>query len=479
MQLELMGLLTILLGVATFFMPASVALLVLSICTVFGAAAALSLPSLGGASILVPNLYLVFFVLRCLMAYGPGPSLEAVNTRRVGFLLLLLTAFGLVTAFAYPYFFQGDTETMIVQRTSGARNVITLAPLKFASGNITQSVYAIGGLLCFLFTFAHFSGFGSKDQFIKAIAVVGAINIAFAVADIITHFTGTSELLGFVRTANYALLTGAEKGGLKRISGTFPEASAFADYTVTLFAVTATLWLARIRPRLTGPVAGLSLVFLVLSTSATALVCLALVLPVILTQSFLASARSPRFGRPAALVFIAAGLPFVVLMLVVVFPEIAAAIHAFFDEIVLSKAHSQSGRERAAWNSVAYQTFLDTAWLGAGLGSARASSFILVLLSNIGIPGLILFSAFIFTLFTLKVGEPDTETAVVVKAAKNGIFASLVTVAISGTGYDLGLLFYILAGFIASQAAAPAPAPRYAEALSRYAPHLKPETSQS
>ncbi|UVC07731.1 hypothetical protein IHQ71_21445 [Rhizobium sp. TH2] len=451
MQIELMGFVTVVVGAAIFLLPISVAFILLVVCTVFGAASAISLPVLGGASILVPNLFLVFFVLRCLVAHGPGPAIEAIHVHRVGFLLLVITVFGLWTAFTYPYLFQGDAETMIVQRTAGARNVITLAPLRFSSNNITQSVYALGSLLCFIFTFAHFLRTNDQGLFVKAMLVVGGINLAFALADIVTHFTGTNYLLGFVRTANYALLTGAEKGGLKRISGTFPEASAFADYTVAIFAVTATLWLARIRSRMTGIVAGLSLVFLVLSTSATALVCLAIIVPVILLQSFAASAVAPGRGRPAALVAIAAGLPFLVVVVMVIFPDIAAAVYDFVDEIVLSKGDSQSGRERSAWNSVAYQTYIDTSWLGAGLGSARASSYILVLLSNIGLPGLVLFCAFVVALLARTTGARHDQSDSIVSAAKNGIFALLVTAVISGTGYDLGLVFYLLAGFIASQ----------------------------
>lgn len=451
MQIELMGLITALIGIAIFVLPVAAAFVIMVVCTVFGAASAISLPMLGGASILVPNLFLIFFVLRCLMAFGPGPAISALQAPRVGFILLILTLFGLLTAFTYPYLFQGDTQTMIVQRTSGARNVIALLPLKFTSNNITQSVYALGGLICFAFTFAYFRRSGNKEHFITAIVVVGAVNLSFAFADILTHFTGTEQLLGFIRTANYALLTGAEKGGLKRISGTFPEASAFADYTIVLFSITATLWLARIRSRETGIIAGLSLVFLVFSTSATALLGIAVMVPIIVTQSFFASFAAPQSSRPAALVILVVAIPVFLFTISVVFPELIQTAHGFINEIVLSKSDSQSGRERSAWNDLAYQTFLDTSGIGAGLGSARASSYILVLLSNIGVPGFLLFSCFVLATLTLKISEDNERAQYVMKATKNGIFSALVTAIVSGTGYDLGLVFYILASFVAAQ----------------------------
>lgn len=452
MQIELMGLVVALVGCAIFALPMRFAFLVLVMCTMFGAASAISLPVLGGASILVPNLFLMFFVMRCLMAYGPGPAMAAVRPPRVGFTLLVLISLGVLTAFTYPYLFQGEAQTMIVQRISGMRSIIALVPLTFSANNITQSVYAIGGLLCFVFTFAFFARAGSKDHLIAAIVTVGAINIAFAVADIVTHFTNTEYLLGFVRTANYALLTGAEKGGLKRISGTFSEASAFADYTVVIFSITATLWLARIRSRQTGAIAGLSLLFLVFSTSATALLGIAVMVPLILAQSFMASYNAPESSRPAALIFIVGAIPFIVVGMAIVFPGLVQTVYDFMHEILLSKSGSQSGRERSAWNELAFQTFLDTSGLGAGLGSARASSYLLVLLSNIGLPGLLLFGYFVAATLALKISDDRRDADFVAKAAKNGIVAALVAAVVSGTGFDLGLVFYILAGFVAAQA---------------------------
>ncbi len=267
------------------------------------------------------------------------------------------------------------TETMTVERSVGGRNFISLVPLKFSSNNITQSVYAVGGLVCFAATFAFIRKGGTPTNLINGMLVVASVNLGFALADIITYFSHTEFLLGFVRTANYALLTNAEKGGLKRISGTFPEASAFADFTLVLFAMIASLWLSGIRSRATGIIAALLLVALILSTSATALVGLGAVLPVLCLQSFLASRHEPGAGRPVMIVAIMAAMPLVILFVLIAMPDLANGLNDFLDEMLFSKADSQSGRERFMWNAMAYQTFVDTRGFGAGLGSARASSF--------------------------------------------------------------------------------------------------------
>ncbi|UWU24998.1 O-antigen ligase family protein (plasmid) [Rhizobium sp. CB3060] len=451
--MNFMGLLTFVVGVAMLAAPVRWSFTVMILSTVFGAAAAFSVPGLGGASVLVPSLFLLFFGVRLFLAYGEGPLFAALAPPRPGFCLLVLTLFGLATAVFFPRLFQGMTETMTVERAVGGRNFISLVPLKFSSNNITQSVYAIGGLVCFAATFAFIRKGGTPTNLINGMLVVASVNLGFALADIITYFSHTEFLLGFVRTANYALLTNAEKGGLKRISGTFPEASAFADFTLVLFAMTASLWLSGIRSRATGIIAGLLLVALILSTSATALVGLGLVLPVLCLQSFLASRNEPGTGRPVMIVAIMAAMPLVILFVLIAMPDLANGLHDFLDEMLFSKADSQSGRERFMWNSMAYQTFIDTQGFGAGLGSARASSFGLVLLSNLGIPGALIFALFVLLILkadTRARNLPSREAAAVARAAKAGFITVLVSAATSGTVYDLGLMFYILAGSVSA-----------------------------
>ncbi|WP_205586527.1 MULTISPECIES: hypothetical protein [unclassified Rhizobium] len=451
--MNFMGLITLIVGIATLTAPVRLAFIIMILSTVFGAAAAFSVPGLGGASVLVPSLFLLFFAVRLFAAYGEAHFLASVAPWRPGFFLLILTAFGIFTAIFFPRLFQGVVQTMTVERSIGARSLIALVPLQFSSNNITQSVYAAGGLICFIATFAFFRGNGVPKIFISGILIVAGVNLGFALADIITHFTHTDFLLDFVRTANYALLTNAEKGGLKRISGTFPEASAFADFTLVLFAIVTSLWLSGIRSGVTGVVGGLLLMALILSTSATALVGLAIILPVLCLQSFLAARRDPGAGRPVLIVSILASMPLVIFFVLIVMPDLAHNLHDFLDEMLFSKADSQSGRERFMWNAMAYEAFVDTGGFGAGLGSARASSFGLVLLSNIGVFGTVLFALFVgrVLMADTRPGHASSREAVaVVRAAKAGFITVLISAVISGTVYDLGLMFYILAGSVSA-----------------------------
>jgi hypothetical protein len=453
MNLEFLGVVTVLAGLVVLAAPIHWSFYVMTLSTLFGAAAALSLPMLGGATVLVPSLFLPFFAIRMFMATGEGHILAALVPPRAGFWLLLLTAFGLLTAVFFPYMFQGSVETMTVERVANGRSYISQTPLRFSSNNITQSVYALGGVVTFAAAFAYFRSAGTPRHLVSAFVILASANLAFALLDVITYFTRTEYLMGFVRTANYALLTGSEKGGLKRISGTFPEASTFAGYALVLFAVTASLWLDRVRSWATGGLAALSLASLVLSTSATALIGIMVVLPFLWLRALSSSVRNPARSRPAFLVVAAALVPLAVLVLVVVSPAIVDSIQQFMDEMLFSKANSHSGRERSLWNATAYQTFLDTHGLGAGLGSARASSYVLVLLSNVGILGFLLYSMFVIAIFAARRPQSSRtadDPLTVIRACKAGFLAMVATSAISGTVYDPGTLFYILSGSLAA-----------------------------
>ena len=88
----------------------------------------------------------------------------------------------------------------------------------------------------------------------------------------------------------------------------------------------------------------------------------------------------------------------------------AAGVPAVIDSTVGGKVHSRSGIERATWNWQAWSNFVDTYDLGVGLGSARASSFPLVVLSNRGLPGGLMFSAFLWRLVRRRAGAIAART---------------------------------------------------------------------
>jgi hypothetical protein len=103
------------------------------------------------------------------------------------------------------------------------------------------------------------------------------------------------------------------------------------------------------------------------------------------------------------------------------------------------------------WNAQAIQIFRDTYGLGAGIGSTRVSNYVLVLLSNLGVIGLVLFVILMIWLLTGPLANhPKTLASRIAFAARSAILASLVPPLFVGTIYDLGTMFYLLVGLAAS-----------------------------
>jgi hypothetical protein len=456
MNFEYLGLITLLVGLSILAAPPRWAFVLMVVSTVFGAAAAFSLPALGGASVLVPNLFLVFFVLRIFMAYGEAPMFGAFAPPQAGFWLLLLTVIAVLGAIFLPRIFAGATDTLTAYRPTDGHSAITSSPLRPTTNNITQSVYAIGGTMCFAATYAFLRKAQDAQIVVGALIAAALVNIALAIADLVTYFTGTQYLLDFVHTASYALLTGYEKSGFKRISGSFPEASAFADYTLVLFAAVASLALDRIRTATASLIAIALVLALVFSTSATALVGLAFVLLYLFVRTAAAAANNRASGHPVILTASVAMLPILAVALPIVAPDLVQEVHDFLNDMLFSKAYSHSGRERFMWNERAWLTFLETGGLGAGLGSARASSYALVLLSNVGVAGTVLFCLFVGSVMAARTrvaGADAFDPAIAtIRAGKAGVFAALLGSMISGTVYDLGLTIYVLAAAVAALA---------------------------
>jgi hypothetical protein len=130
------------------------------------------------------------------------------------------------------------------------------------------------------------------------------------------------------------------------------------------------------------------------------------------------------------------------------------AIQRMVDVTVLDKLQSSSGVERARWTEQALVNFSQTHWLGAGVGSVRASSFPVAVLGNIGAIGAFTYGAFVLgVLWPRRTHWSEPYPAACQSAARWACFAELAGASASGSFIDLGLPFFIFAG-IASAAPA-------------------------
>jgi hypothetical protein len=404
---------------------------------------ATSLMTIGGSS---PLIYLFFSALLVAVVAAKRQIWrdlgETFGSMGPIWVLCALMLYGAISAVLFPRLFAGATSVFV--QSPGRKGIIeaTLAPV---SGNITQTGYfVIGGVtaiaLCVLLLRRD-----GLEQVRRAFLIWICLHVGMGLLDLFGKLVGLGDLLAPIRTANYSMLTEASEAGWSRIAGAYSEASAFGGVSLSCLAFTFTYW-RRSGDRLAKWLTAALLVLIALSTSSTAYVGLMLLaVPVALSLGRSALSGRLRAGELGMMGLIAAG--------VLVALAIALLREGFFDPVielidatVVDKSSSVSGKERTYWNVKSLEAFVDTFGLGVGLGSSRASSWPVAVLSQLGVIGSVLMAMLLFVILRglgrlRHLVRPETRAvAAGVRAAALGSVTAGSLV--SGTP-DPGMIFLI------------------------------------
>jgi hypothetical protein len=451
MTVEYVGVFALLIGILCLYCQQSFIVYMFMCATLLGAAAAFVLTGLGGTNISPAHLLLCFLSLRLLRTPEIlQNSVRGLELGRPGFWFLLTVLYGTVTAYVLPRVFAGQTMIFAVRAQSSLS-----IPLGPAMSNLTQSIYFIGDLVCFFVIYGFASSQGGYRVLGKAALACATVNLVFAALDIATYMTGTADLFAPIRNASYSMLNDSEIAGFKRIVGSFTEASSFGAMTLGYFGFTGKLWLLGVQPRLTGLLAGLSLMALVFSTSTTAYVGLSILLSIGYLDTLMQALRRPVTIHMT--VFLV-GAPFVAAVSVVAIllsDTYSAYIKGLLDTMVLKKMSTDSGVERSSWNRQAIQNFLDTFGFGVGNGSVRASSILAGIPASLGVIGTLFFGLFFATLVLAKPKRTQSDALddAFRQAAKYACLGWFISGATSGAVIDLGLPFFAFAAFASARPA--------------------------
>lgn len=448
MSIAPIGLLTIVVGLLCLALGYRAAFTTLVVATLFGAAAALLI---GPANIQPAHLLLGFVAASMIMHRREiADAIAALRFPEPGFWLLCLVLYGVASAVLAPRLLGGDIP-IIPLGTSDFANTGSTVPLSPVSSNFTQSVYLVADLICFAITTSIASTPAGFETITRALLACVVANILLAFLDIGTFATGTSWLLDFIRNAQYAPHFGDEVSGMKRIVGSFTEASSFARLTLGLAAFSGTLWVCGRSPALTGPLAVISFVLVVMSTSSTGLAGAPLVLLIVYMTGAMRSGFN--LGNPyRSAAVLGAPLLAIAAILVVLLNDAASdIIRNYLDVLIFEKSTSASGIERDSWNTFALQNFFDSYGIGVGLGTSRASSFPLALLSNVGVAGTLFYLLFIGSAFLGRRGVPMSGPSDVRLAARNACLGLIIGDTFAAPTVEQGLLFYVFVGMACAQ----------------------------
>jgi hypothetical protein len=446
MQVETLGFVILLLGALGLFARPGFLIHLFVVSILFGASAAILLTSLGGANIQPAHLLLAFLAPYCFIkTRNLRAAVHTLAFPKAGFWLLLTLVYGIVSATFFPRLFEGATDVYAIARTDGG-DATVLVPLGPTSGNITQTIYFIGDVVCFLIFYAYARNRETLTAVTHAILACTAANLVFAALDLGTYWTHTTQLLDFLHDANYSMLNTATAAGFKRIVGSFPEASTFGYFTLGWCAFCTSLWLRGVRRRVTAPLAALSFLSLVFSTSSSAYAGLFGLLAVLYLESLWRLSRGP--VTRATLAFLVA-FPIVAAALTVALaldPPAWAAADRLVEGALFNKFESSSAVLRGEWTRQAFANFLGTDFLGGGIGSVRASSFEVAVLGDIGIFGALTYGIFLLRVFVKpEARSTDPFAAAVQSAARTSCLAQLISASVAGSFVDLGLSFFMFA----------------------------------
>jgi hypothetical protein len=231
------------------------------------------------------------------------------------------------------------------------------------------------------------------------------------------------------------------------------EASAFGGVCVVVLAFTFSYW-RRTNSYLALVISAFLVFLTIMSTSSTAYLSL-IILLLGLAASCLGRILAGHVNyREVGIVLVAAVLVVTGLGMLSMDVASLAPMKELFDETITNKASSSSASERFYWNSKSIMAFYDTYGVGMGIGSSRASSSAIAMLSQLGAFGTALVVLLLVELARPMPPAPTgnayaLEVAAVCGSLRTAGFAMFIPSAIAGSSADPGILFFMaLAGVV-------------------------------
>jgi hypothetical protein len=400
------GVLLIPLGAVLLLMPWPIMLMALPTFALLHGAAVLNLGSVG----LQPGYFLALLVIgRCLVELTLLRQPLNREALRLVLPLGLLLSYSVLVLWIGSAFFAGDVE--VLGGTDGY-NLSRARAFQFRRENATQLTYlTINTVL--VYSIAHQAARLRPDQMqlVVECGLLWALIFALALCgwQLLAHSTGVwfPDSLLF-SNAGYYRADGQGFFGQLRLNGPFAEPSALAYFFAGFLFYT---W-KQVFLRPTAGKAALLIAIvacIVLAFSTTGYFALAVGGALI---AFDLLVRRPRLRAPRLTARAGSILALTVIAIGAAGWWASArydVLRAILDISLFAKTESSSFAVRSGAEILAMQILTDTAGLGVGLGSHKANSLTMTLLSNVGIAGTAIFVLFVIMLLRRVTMPPEAR----------------------------------------------------------------------
>jgi len=418
------------------------AVMALTFFTLFDGGAALNV---SGASVQPAYFFLVFLVPHVLLTMFNRTSHVKLGLEGNAY-LVFYGVYGAATAFYLPKVFSRSIylPPMLINKAA----IFYTAPLGPSKQNITTAIYLIAAMLISVAASAATKDQRSRRVFVNWAIVISWCHIFFGLLGLGASKFGGAAIIGFFRDAKYAQLT-EDSQGLSRVSGIFPEPSAYGGYAFVWLVLMVELWLRGVKSRWTGATALALLAMCLACTSTSSYFGLAVYGAVLIVRWALAPDRRV-VGKMALMSLIALTASCAALAAVAFVPEIAHMVGRALTSLTLHKLDTRSGVQRSFWAKAGLSAFVKSYGLGVGAGSFRCSSLPLAILGSTGLVGFTAFTAHVLkmmqplslTTYRLRKPEPVAVGVCVAWSACIGLLPAVV----SSPSADPPILFSILGG---------------------------------
>ena len=330
--------------------------------------------------------------LRERLSLGAGAQTEPRGWTVPQLWLWLFTAIGVLGAIFLPRVFAGIAHAM---GSRGSINEAAFTPVGPSGTNIIQAFYVVMNLM--LFSVASYL-VATREHGVRWALKGVAYGLAFAcllgLYQLVAFYAGLPWPTEIINSnTGVGQFPDQMAGSIKRITSTFWEPSLLGYNFVGCLG----LFLLGGRAPALGV---LALCVLMLSTSSLGYFGL-----VALVSVWLVLDKRVSGGAKAR---IAMAVAFTCLAFIGI--DYLWLDSQALNDLVLNKADSSSGVGRSTADGLALQTFIESAGLGVGVGSTRASSFLATLLATTGLPGVLAFGAFAVTLVHACYRSADEES---------------------------------------------------------------------
>lgn len=398
----------------------------------FGSLAILPVNLTGGTTFLPLTACSALLCLRSfIVCRRPDKLIDGLlDVNKLG-LLTAFIAFAMIVTYTAPFIFNGAP---IMGLNTGRRT-----GLAFGSGNITQPLYLLSAFAITIAIYQLLLQTQTRRMVYQAIFVGGGMAIAAGLIDMATAGTG---LLAPLRTATYVIMDGDDVGGMRRVIGFNTEASAYGALVLSFASL---IYFMRIGEALGGlyariqtPITLALVALTVLSTSSAAFLGLGVFGVMAVFSNLLALRHGSDEKRALIQLLVIGAAILLAIALTMVNPSIFHGVADLIDRLILTKTASSSYSERSSWNIVSLEGLTATGGYGVGVGSTRASSWPIAVLSSSGVIGALLMVMFLLRIATRNLRSANDEIRRVVVGARYSIAVCIVPGAVAGTLVDFG-----------------------------------------